>query len=59
YGLDGAERNRLRGARVFELDEGHPGIYKDTRLVFAKDFGIDLTANDQPIVPVPLDPAQS
>jgi hypothetical protein len=41
------------------MDESHPGIYKDTRLVFAKDFGIDLTANDQPIVPVPLDPAQS
>lgn len=58
YGLAGAERNRLRGARVFELDENHPGIYKDTRLVFAKDFGIDLTANDQPIVPLPLGPAQ-
>ncbi len=51
YGLSGAERNRLRGARVFELDENHPGIYKDTRLVFAKDFGIDLTANRQTTVP--------
>ena len=58
YGLAGADRNRLRGARVFELDENHPGIYKDTRLVFAKDFGIDLTANDQPIVPLPLGPGQ-
>jgi hypothetical protein len=58
YGLSGAERNRVRGARVFELDENHPGIYKDTRLVFAKDLGIDLTANDQPIVPQPLDPRQ-
>jgi len=26
--------------------------------VFAKDLGIDLTANDQPIMPKPLDPAQ-
>ncbi|MGM9472554.1 metallophosphoesterase family protein [Pseudarthrobacter sp. YS3] len=58
YGLSGPERNRLRGARVFELDENHPDIYKDTRLVFAKDLGIDLTANDQPIVPPPLNPAQ-
>lgn len=58
YGLPGADRNRLRGARVFELDENHPGIYKDTRLVFAKDLGVDLTANDQLIVPQPLDQAQ-
>ncbi|UVJ41658.1 metallophosphoesterase family protein [Arthrobacter sp. CJ23] len=58
YGLSGAERNRLRGARVFELDENQPKVYTNTRLVFAKDFGIDLTANDQPIVPLPLDPAQ-
>lgn len=58
YGLSGAERNRLRGARVFELNEDHPGIYKDTRLVFAKDLGIDLTANDQPIEPLPLTPPQ-
>ena len=58
YGLPGADRNRLRGARVFELDENHAGIYKSTRLVFAKDFGIDLTANDQPVTPDPLGPAQ-
>lgn len=58
YGLPGADRNRLRGARVFELDESDPRVYKNTRLVFAKDFGIDLTANDQPITPLPLDPAQ-
>ena len=25
---------------------------------FAKDLGIDLTANDQPIIPLLLDPAQ-
>lgn len=58
YGLPGADRNRLRGARVFELDENHPGVYKQTRLVFAKDLKIDLTANDQPIVPRPLNAAQ-
>ena len=58
YGLPGADRNRLRGARVFELDENQTGLYKGTRLVFAKDLGIDLTANDQPITPLPLGPAQ-
>ncbi|MET3719158.1 MULTISPECIES: hypothetical protein [unclassified Arthrobacter] len=57
-GLPGADKNRLRGARVFELDENHAGIYKETRLVFAKDLGIDLAANDQPITPLPLNPAQ-
>lgn len=57
YGLPGADRNRLRGARVFELDENHPEVYQKTRLVFAKDFGIDLTANDQPIAPKPLSSA--
>ncbi|MDD0857995.1 metallophosphoesterase family protein [Arthrobacter alpinus] len=51
YGLSGAERNRLRGARVFELDENHPEIYKNTRLVFASDFGIDLSANRQITAP--------
>lgn len=51
YGLPGADRNRLRGARVFEMDENHPGIYKNTRLVFAKDFGTDMTANRQTTVP--------
>ncbi|WP_218711902.1 metallophosphoesterase family protein [Arthrobacter sp. BF1] len=51
YGLSGAERNRLRGARVFELDENHPEIYKNTRLVFAGDFGIDLSANRQITAP--------
>lgn len=51
HGIIG-ERNRLRGARVLELDEN------DTRMVWAKDFGIDLTADDQPIEPFPLPPHQ-
>lgn len=58
YGLDGAERNRLRGCRVFELTETGDDVAIDTRLVFAADFGIDLTANDQPMEPTPLAPAQ-
>lgn len=58
YGLDGAERNRLRGCRVFELTEAGGDVSIDTRLVFASDFGIDLTANDQPMQPTPLAPAQ-
>jgi hypothetical protein len=55
YGLSGAERNRLRGARVFNLDENHEGVLVETHMVFAKDYGIDLTANDQSISPAPLE----
>jgi len=54
YGLSGADRNRLRGARVFELDEQAEDVLVDTRMVFAKDYGIDLTANDQSMEPLPL-----
>lgn len=39
YGLGGAENNRLRGARVFELNENTPEQFK-THMVFAKDYGI-------------------
>lgn len=55
YGLSGAERNRLRGARVFNLDENQEGVLVDTHMVFAKDYGIDLTANDQSDSPAPLE----
>ena len=55
YGLPGADRNRLRGARVFNLDENKEGVLEETHLVFAKDFGIDLTANDQSMDPLPFD----
>jgi hypothetical protein len=54
YGLSGADRNRLRGARVFNLDENTEEVLVETHMVFAKDFGIDLTANDQSIDPLPL-----
>ncbi|SDE43403.1 metallophosphoesterase family protein [Auraticoccus monumenti] len=54
YGLAGAERNRLRGARVFDLTETDDDVTVDTRMVFAEDFGIDLTADDQPMTPLPL-----
>ena len=54
YGLSGAERNRLRGARVFNLDENTEDVLVQTHLVFAKDYGIDLTANDQSVPPGPL-----
>ncbi len=57
YGLSGADRNRLRGARVFTLTEDGDEVKIDTELVWAKDFGIDLTANDQPIPPAPLERA--
>jgi hypothetical protein len=55
YGLPGAERNRLRGARVFNLDENTKDVLVETHMVFAKDYGIDLTANDQSIAPAPID----
>jgi hypothetical protein len=55
YGLPGANRNRLRGARVFNLDENTADVLVETHMVFAKDYGIDLTANDQSISPGPID----
>ncbi|SDY20042.1 3',5'-cyclic AMP phosphodiesterase CpdA [Saccharopolyspora shandongensis] len=54
YGLSGAERNRLRGARVYTLNENTENVLDSTYMVFAKDYGIDLTANDQSIAPMPL-----
>lgn len=54
YGLSGADRNRLRGARVFTLTEDGDDVSIDTTMLWAKDFGIDLTANDQPIPPAPM-----
>lgn len=54
YGLDGAERNRLRGARVYDLDEAADGVLTGTRMRFAAEYGIDLTANDQWMEPLPL-----
>lgn len=38
-----------RGARVFELDESVEGLYADTRLVFARDLGIDMSVPKQPL----------
>lgn len=58
YGLDGADRNRLRGGRVFELTEAGEEVTIATRGVYARDLGIDLTANDQPMEPLPLAPRQ-
>ncbi|RID82351.1 phosphoesterase [Mesobacillus zeae] len=55
YGLPGADRNRLRGARVFNLDENTENVLVETHMVFAKDYGIDLTANDQSTAPAPID----
>jgi len=58
YGLDGADRNRMRGGRVFELTEAGDDVSIATRVVYARDLGIDLTANDQPMEPLPLAPKQ-
>lgn len=56
YGLGGEERNRLRGARVFDLTQQGDDVGIETRMVFAGDLGIDLTADDQSIDPLPLPP---
>lgn len=58
YGLSGDERNRMRGGRVFELTEAGDEVSIATRVVYARDLGIDLTANDQPMEPLPLAPRQ-
>lgn len=55
YGKNGADKHRLRGARVFELDEKSADIYTGTRTVFAADYGIDMNAARQPLdEPLPL-----
>jgi 3',5'-cyclic AMP phosphodiesterase CpdA len=38
YGLEGEERDRMRGARTFLIREGDPGSF-ETRMVYARDFG--------------------
>ncbi|RDU38119.1 phosphoesterase [Neobacillus piezotolerans] len=40
YGLGGDDNDRLRGARVFNLDENKEDVLVDTKMVFAKDYGI-------------------
>ena len=55
YGLSGADKNKLRGARVFNLDANMEDVSVETHMVFAKDYGIDLTANDQSVDPLPLE----
>lgn len=39
YGLDESDRDRLRGARVFVISEGHPASF-ETYMVYARDHGI-------------------
>ena len=58
YGLSGTQRNRMRGGRVFELTESGDDVTIATRCVYARDLGIDLAANDQPMEPLPLAPRQ-
>ena len=51
YGLhDGTwQQNTLRGARVFELNENSERVYESTRVVFAKDLGVDMNPKKQPV----------
>ena len=48
YALDGEEQHRLRGARVFHLDENVEGVLAGTELRLAADYGIDLTPEPRP-----------
>ncbi|MGP9539344.1 metallophosphoesterase family protein [Brachybacterium sp. AOP43-C2-M15] len=48
YGLDGEEVHRLRGARVFHLDEDVDGVLTGTGLRLAGDYGIDLGPTPRP-----------
>ncbi len=48
----------MRGGRVFELKEAGDEVTIATRVVYARELGIDLTANDQPMEPLPLAPRQ-
>jgi 3',5'-cyclic AMP phosphodiesterase CpdA len=52
YGLnDGTtDQHTLRGARVFDLDERTESVYTgDTRIVWARDLGIDMDPEGQPL----------
>ncbi|WP_369066755.1 metallophosphoesterase family protein [Kocuria carniphila] len=51
YGLNDGTRDEhtLRGARVFELNERTERVYTGTRLIFAKDLGIDMAPETQPL----------
>jgi hypothetical protein len=40
YGLDGPEKDRMRGARVFVVHEGDPWAF-ETNMVYARDYGIE------------------
>lgn len=39
YGLDGEERDRMRGARVFVVNEDDPGRF-ETYMVWAREYGL-------------------
>ena len=57
YGLDGEQVHRLRGARVFELQEDAPGVLTATRNVFATELGVDTSPGRQPLAtPKPFPP---
>lgn len=51
YGLrDGTlAMHTLRGARVFELNLDAPEVYESTRVIFAKDLGLDMAPAKQPL----------
>ncbi|TPV95953.1 MAG: hypothetical protein B7733_07295 [Myxococcales bacterium FL481] len=46
YGLSGDERHRLRGVRVFEINEADPSQI-ETRMVFAHELGVDTADANQ------------
>lgn len=41
YGLEEDDPDRLRGARIFHLDENKEEVYVDTEMIFANEYGIE------------------
>lgn len=54
YGLDGLDKNKLRGARVFTLEEGAEDVYTGSEIKYAKDYGIDIGPLPKPGDPAPF-----
>ena len=53
YGLPGEARNRLRGARVFQVVQDQPDDLPETCVLLARDLGVDTSPDHQPGEPVP------
>jgi hypothetical protein len=53
YGLPGEAKNQRRGARVFHVVQDRPDRLPETRVLLARDLGVDTSPDDRPGEPVP------